>query len=76
MRWSQSPTVLTSVATVHFVLNVKPVQSREGKHQLQTNASPKPKGGAFFRQESGEIFGEEQSGSEDAPLTAALHVRG
>jgi DNA-binding response OmpR family regulator len=29
-------------ATVHFVLNVKPAQSREGKRQLQTNPVSDP----------------------------------
>jgi DNA-binding response OmpR family regulator len=29
-------------AAVHFVLNVKPAQSREGKHQSQTKPSPDP----------------------------------
>src|SRR5271163_399013 len=34
-------------ATVHFVLNVKPAQSREGKPQLRSKVSPDPKDTLF-----------------------------
>jgi CheY-like chemotaxis protein len=34
-------------ATVHFVLNVKPAQSRQGKHQSQTKTPSDPKGAPF-----------------------------
>ena len=34
-------------ATVHFVLNVKPAQSRDGKRQLRTGASLNPKEAPF-----------------------------
>lgn len=48
-------------ATVHFVLNVKPPQSREGEHQSQTEVSPNLKD-APFPQQSGEIFARKRSG--------------
>jgi DNA-binding response OmpR family regulator len=38
-------------ATVHFVLNVKPAQNREGKHQSQTRPSPDPKAAPFSARE-------------------------
>ena len=52
-------------ATVHFVLNVKPVQSRDAKHEPQSNGHLSPRT-RLFPQESGEIFGQEHSVSEDA----------
>lgn len=50
-------------ATVHFVLNVKRAQSPEGNRQSPTKLSPIP-GMHRFLQESGVLFGREQSGSE------------
>jgi DNA-binding response OmpR family regulator len=38
-------------ATVHFVLNVKPAQSREGKHQSQTNPASDPRNAPFSARE-------------------------
>jgi DNA-binding response OmpR family regulator len=38
-------------ATVHFVLNVKPAQSREAKHESQSKPSPDPKGAPFSARE-------------------------
>jgi DNA-binding response OmpR family regulator len=38
-------------ATVHFVLNVRPAQSREAKHQSQTKPSPDPKDAPFTARE-------------------------
>jgi DNA-binding response OmpR family regulator len=38
-------------ATVHFVLNVKPAQSREGNHQSQTQLSTDPKDAPFSARE-------------------------
>jgi DNA-binding response OmpR family regulator len=49
-------------ATVHFVLNVKPAQGPKAKHQSQAQRSLGPKNA--------------RSGSDAAPRTAALHVRG
>jgi DNA-binding response OmpR family regulator len=42
-------------ATVHFVLNVKPAQSGEGRHQSQTKPSPGPKDAPFSAREWGNI---------------------
>jgi DNA-binding response OmpR family regulator len=38
-------------ATVHFVLNVKPAQSREGTHQSRTNPSLDPRDAPFSARE-------------------------
>jgi CheY-like chemotaxis protein len=38
-------------ATVHFVLNVKPAQSREVRHQSQTKPPPDPKDAPFSASE-------------------------
>jgi DNA-binding response OmpR family regulator len=38
-------------ATVHFVLSVKPVQSREAQHESQSKPSPAPKDAAFSARE-------------------------
>ena len=38
-------------ATVHFVLNVKPAQSREAKHESQSKPSPGPKNVPFSARE-------------------------
>jgi DNA-binding response OmpR family regulator len=38
-------------ATVHFVLSVKPAQSREGKHQSQPNPASGPKDAPFSARE-------------------------
>jgi DNA-binding response OmpR family regulator len=38
-------------ATVHFVLNVKPAQSREGKHKSQTNPASDPDDAPFSTRE-------------------------
>lgn len=38
-------------ATVHFVLNVKPARSHEGKGELRTKASPNPRAAAFSAKE-------------------------
>jgi DNA-binding response OmpR family regulator len=38
-------------ATVHFVLNVKPAQSREAKHESQSKPSPDPKDAPFSARE-------------------------
>jgi DNA-binding response OmpR family regulator len=38
-------------ATVHFVLNVKPAQGREGKHESQSKPSADPKDAPFSARE-------------------------
>jgi DNA-binding response OmpR family regulator len=38
-------------ATVHFVLNVKPAQSREPKHKSQSETSPDPRDAPFSARE-------------------------
>jgi len=38
-------------ATVHFVLNAKPAQNREGKHESQSKPSPDPKEAPFSARE-------------------------
>jgi len=38
-------------ATVHFVLNVKPAQSREAKHESQSKPLPDPKDAPFSARE-------------------------
>lgn len=54
-------------ATVHFVLNVKPAQSREGKLETQMRAHPRPSGRSTGQ--AHHLQAKASLGLEDAPFT-------